>query len=80
MVHRGETEIVLPEGVHHIHLDHERFPEHAGELRDVTPDVVLDMMPLNGEVARTTMDVFRGVARRVMAISSVDVYRAYDVL
>jgi hypothetical protein len=35
-------------------------------------------MPGNEGEARELVDVFRGVSRRVVAVSSQDVYRAYD--
>jgi nucleoside-diphosphate-sugar epimerase len=36
------------------------------------------MIPCTKQDARTLMSTFRGIARRVVAISSGDVYRAYD--
>jgi nucleoside-diphosphate-sugar epimerase len=53
--------------------------EHASELRRLAPDVVLDMIPMNERDARDTVGAFRGVADRVVAISSADVYRAFDI-
>lgn len=78
--HRGTTEAVLPEGVERLLGDRRRLEEHADELRGTRPDVVLDMVAMNESDARGVMDVFRGVAGRVVAASSADVYRAYDVV
>jgi nucleoside-diphosphate-sugar epimerase len=39
---------------------------------------VLDMIPMNEVDARGLVAAFRGIARRTVAISSQDVYRAYD--
>ena len=86
VAHRGETEAELPADVLHIHdpaLGHMASDYIAGvveELRQVEPEVVLHMNPLNDVDAQVVMDAFRGVARRVVGISSGDVYRAYGRL
>jgi len=54
--------------------------DHRVALRSQEPDVVLDMIPTSQQDAQTLMDTFRGVAHRVVAISSIDVYRAYNRL
>lgn len=78
--HRGRTEADLPEGVGRIEGDRRRLKEHANELRRLAPDVVLDMIPMNERDALGLIGTFRGVVGRVVAISSIDVYRAYDVV
>src|SRR5262249_53840093 len=44
----------------------------------LAPDVVLDVIPYTEAEAAEVMRVFRGRARRVVALSSGDVYQAYD--
>jgi hypothetical protein len=78
--HRGRTGTELPEGVGRFLGDRQSLEDHADGLRSFGPDVVLDMIPMNEKDARGVVDVFRGVARRIVAISSEDVYRAYDVV
>ena len=78
--HRGETEGALPIGVRHIHGDRRRLNDYAGEVRGFAPEVVVDMIPLTEGDARGVVDAFRGIAGRVVACSSGDVYRAYGVL
>ena len=80
VLHRGQTEADLPEGVESLRGDRRELGEYTGELRRLAPEVVLDMVPMNERDARGVMNVFRGVAERVVAISSVDVYRAYDIV
>jgi nucleoside-diphosphate-sugar epimerase len=81
--HRGKTEAELPASVRHIHHDWDRWsqPERlfdfARELSQLSPDVVLDMIAMTEASARAAVDTFRGVARRLVLISSQDVYRAY---
>ena len=78
--HRGRKEADLPEGVEVVRGDRRRLEEHAGGLRRLAPDVVLDMVPMNERDARDLIGAFRGAVGRVVAISSEDVYRAFDIV
>ena len=73
VLHRGKTKIDLP--AEHVLGD-------RGELGSLRPktDVVIDLILSSGAQAQMMMDAFRGVARRVVAASSCDVYRACGVL
>ncbi|MCI0439776.1 MAG: NAD-dependent epimerase/dehydratase family protein [Chloroflexi bacterium] len=75
--HRGQTEGDLPGSIRHIHGDRRQLAAHADEIRQFAPEVALDMILENDGQARELLDVIRGVARRVVAASSQDVYRAY---
>lgn len=77
--HRGVTETELPECVRHIHGDFASFDTHLGDLKRFSPEVVLDMVPFREEDA-DRVKAFAGVVRRVVVISSQDVYRAYGRL
>jgi nucleoside-diphosphate-sugar epimerase len=77
--HRGETETDLPPSVRHVHGDFSEFANHVDQLRALSPEVVLDMVPFREEDAQRVR-AFKGVARRVVAISSGDVYRAFGRL
>lgn len=78
--HRGGSANGLPEGVQHLYGDRWRLAENTDELRRLAPDIVLDMMLMTGAAARIVQEIFRGVARRLVVVSSMDVYRAYDIL
>lgn len=75
--HRGWTEADLSQGVTHLHGDRKHLPDFREQLRRLLPDVVLDMVPFTEQDALAVMATFAGIARRVVAISSQDVYRAY---
>lgn len=60
--------------------DRNRLADHAAALREAAPEVVVDLILSSGRQARALMDTLRGVARRVVALSSCDVYRACGVL
>jgi nucleoside-diphosphate-sugar epimerase len=78
--HRGHTEVDLPADITHVHADRSHLPSIMDELRELAPEVVVDMAPMVEEDSRIVMRVFKGIARRVVAISSMDVYRAYGRL
>jgi nucleoside-diphosphate-sugar epimerase len=78
--HRGQTEADLPEGVIHLHGDRARLADHRPELARFAPKVVIDTRPMTEAHARTLMETVRGIAGRVVALSSGDVYRAYGLL
>jgi nucleoside-diphosphate-sugar epimerase len=77
--HRGHTEDEFPPGVRHVHHAAASMPvvAFADELLHPDPDVVIHMVPLGERDARAAVDAFRGRARRLVAVSSGDVYRAY---
>jgi nucleoside-diphosphate-sugar epimerase len=60
--------------------DRRQLAAHATQLRSLQPDVVIDLILSSGAQARDLMKVFRGAVRRVVALSSCDVYRACGVL
>jgi len=84
--HRGRTEAELPPGVRHILCssgvlgDRRYLADFADELRGFAPDIVLDMIPTSESDARIVLNLFRDQARRIVAISSQDVYWAYGAL
>ncbi len=75
--HRGTHPIA---GGQEILGDRSRLLEYRDRLRAVEPAVVIDLVLSSGRQARDVMNVFRGAARRVVALSSGDVYRACGVL
>jgi nucleoside-diphosphate-sugar epimerase len=76
--HRGHAP-ALP-GAREVIGDRRQLTESAGTLRALAPDVVLDVILSSGRQARELMRVCRGHAGRVVALSSMDVYRACGVL
>lgn len=71
--HRGKTPANLPA---------ESILGDRGDLPAIRPkaDVVIDLILSSGAQARSLMDTFRGIAERVVAASSIDVYRACGIL
>lgn len=75
--HRGDTEAELPATIAHLHGDRHRLSDFADQFRRFAPEVVLDLTAYTEQDAQTVVDTFRGVARRLVVVSSQDVYRAY---
>ena len=77
--HRGVSDASL-ETVESILGDRNHLNEHKEQFRRFAPDVVIDLILSSGPQAEALMTTFRGIAKRVAAISSMDVYRAAGVL
>jgi len=75
--HRGKT--AAPAGVTEIHGDRNQLQESSSELKKFAPEVVIDLVVSSGPQAEELMNTFRGVAGRVVMLSSMDVYRAISV-
>lgn len=78
--HRGRTRAELPPGVRRILGDRQNLADFADEFRRVAPQVVIDMYLRFEREAVAVMQTFRGLAERVVAVSSQDVYRTYGLL
>ena len=79
VVHRGSHPHALP-GVTQITAKRDRLADAAPQLRAFAPEAVVDMILSSGRQAEMLLDIFRGHAERIVAISSMDVYRACGVL
>ena len=77
IVHRGQTQAELPTGIQQVLAKRVQIPDFLQEFKHFAPEVVLDMIPNGEQDAQTVMQTFEGIAQRVVAISSGDVYRAY---
>src|SRR5689334_7783719 len=75
--HRGKTS--MPEGAEEILGDRKFLQDHQLEFRRQKFDVVVDFVLSSGRQALQLMDTFRGLTSRVVALSSMDVYRAIGV-
>ena len=76
--HRGTT--AASAGVVEIRGDRNQLNAAAQELKRFAPDVVIDLVISSGPQAEELMNFFRGATRRVVMLSSIDVYRAVGIL
>ncbi len=70
----------LDDDVVRIQGDRNRLSDHLEQIQRFSPEVIVDLILSSKEQARQLMSTSRKVARRVIAISSMDVYRAWGVL
>jgi nucleoside-diphosphate-sugar epimerase len=78
LLHRGDHE--LPGGERHIHADRRVAGVVARAIREVQPEVVVDMVAMLGSDGLDLVAAAEGRARRIVLSSSIDVYRAYGRL
>jgi nucleoside-diphosphate-sugar epimerase len=77
--HRGKSKAVLPEGVREILGDRAELGWHKMDFVRFLPDVVIDCILSSERQAKGVMEIFHGVTKRIVAVSSQDVYRAYGI-
>jgi nucleoside-diphosphate-sugar epimerase len=67
-------------GAKHLQGDRNRLPESIQALKEFSPDVIIDMVLSSAEQAAQLASVAKGLKARVVAVSSMDVYRAWGVM
>ena len=80
VLHRHPEGSSVPADILKIVGDRNRLPDYQNELRRFSPDVIVDLILSSGEQARQLITVARGFVGRVVALSSMDVYRAWGVV
>src|SRR6266581_3275112 len=76
--HRGKTNTPFSH-VEEIFGDHSQLADYVTSFRRFNPDVVIDMILSSRTQAAVLMQVFEGIANRIVAVSSMDVYRAFGI-
>jgi len=80
VLHRGKLPLSSSGSMTEILGGRAAIKELRDEFRQWSPDVVIDMILSSARQANETLEAFHGIARRVVAISSGDAYRAMAVL
>ena len=78
--HRGQATIAVRDGVRQILGDRKALSNSVAEFRRFAPDVVVDFILSSEGQAIELMNATRGIAGRIVALSSGDVYRAAGIL
>jgi nucleoside-diphosphate-sugar epimerase len=79
VAHRGVTEPAGLAGVRHLHAERGEWPEHRAAFAAFGADAAVDVSAADGPGARAALAALPpGIA--LVALSSVDVYRAYAAL
>jgi nucleoside-diphosphate-sugar epimerase len=77
---RGLSRDCFPAGVVRLPGDRNHLAQCGEAIGKFGPDVTVDMILSSGRQAADLMNTMRGIARRVVGISSADVYRACGIL
>jgi len=60
--------------------DRNRLADYSAQIEQFSPDFIIDLILSSGEQARQLMRVANGIVARVIALSSMDVYRAWGIV
>ena len=80
LFHRGQREsALLPASARHVRSQYAGMPvlNFSRELLRTEFEIVIHMIPMGEADARAAVEAFAGQAKRLVALSSGDVYRAY---
>jgi nucleoside-diphosphate-sugar epimerase len=80
LFHRGNNTISELERLVHFYGDRHQLSSFKAEFERFAPEVVLDLIPYTEAQAQAVVQVFQDCTRRIVVISSGDVYRNYEGL
>ena len=80
IANRGKSSATPPEGVELLRADRDGLTQHRAAFERLAPDVVVHNVISTEHHALQLLDAFRGIAGRVVMVSSMDVYRAWGRL
>lgn len=72
--HRGQHEVEFSGPVNHVHGDRRDYPHFQATLAHLSPEAVVDVIPMNGDDTQALVETLRGRIIRSVHISSGDVY------
>ncbi|MEW6734837.1 MAG: NAD-dependent epimerase/dehydratase family protein [Acidobacteriota bacterium] len=76
--HRGHTQADLPTGVERVYGGRKDLYSFRDQFAQLSIEVVLDMIAYTEADAKLLSATFNGIVERVVVVSSMDVYHAYD--
>jgi nucleoside-diphosphate-sugar epimerase len=77
---RSASNAELPDSAERIAGNRRTLADYRNAFRRFAPDVVVDFILSSERQARASMECFHGVTKRIVALSSGDVYRACAIL
>lgn len=78
--HRGQSELEPSLGAEELFGDRNNFNALKQAIETCAPDAILDMVLFTVGQAQALQVVAQGIAKRVVAVSGIDVYQAYGRL
>lgn len=76
---RGQARAALPDTVAQLYGNRNELAKYSDDFSRTTPEIVVDLILSSERQAKVLMNTFRGLARRIVALSSGDVYRACGI-
>lgn len=80
LFNRGKTAYPFSFQISSIHGDRADLLSFKDKFLELSPDVVIDMIPYSESDAKQLAMTFRGAVKRIVILSSCDVYHSYDRL
>lgn len=80
LFHRGKTALTTPHRCAEVLGDRNEISQYRERFRQEKFDVVIDMIALTEAHSQRIVDIFDGFIATYIVISSMDVYRAYDIM
>ncbi|NNE98867.1 MAG: NAD-dependent epimerase/dehydratase family protein [Pyrinomonadaceae bacterium] len=77
--HRGKTDQDTKGPAESITGDRKKLADQRSEFQKFGPDLVIDLIAFTEDDANSLVETFKGIAERLILISSMDVYRNYGL-
>lgn len=77
VLHRGRTG--TDQNRETIIADRREIPSLKQTFKNLNPEIVIDLIPYFAKDARELIETFRGISKHIIALSSGDVYRNYEI-
>ncbi len=79
LLHRGNQAGISELPYQSVIADRRALPTIREKLQKLQPEIVIDLIPYFAQDAWDVINTFRQISRRVIALSSGDVYRSYEI-
>jgi nucleoside-diphosphate-sugar epimerase len=80
LFNRGRSSAQTPPSISRIYGDRKDLPSFSEELKRIAPEVVIDTVAFTESDALGAVEAFKDCTPRMVVLSSMDVYLAYDRL
>ncbi len=80
VLHRGKSQTTLNEKAKSLIGDRQLLIRLSEDVKKIQPDVVIDMIPKTASEMWSLLRTTAGISSRLVVVSSIDVYRAYNRL
>ncbi|MBZ0184664.1 MAG: NAD-dependent epimerase/dehydratase family protein [Candidatus Obscuribacterales bacterium] len=80
VLHRGRSQVELPTGALSVIGDRALLKDMSRVVNETKPDVIIDMIPRTAQESWSLISSARDLVSRIVVVSSIDVYRAYNRL